>query len=80
MQIIRELVHHRGKVVGTSTSATADEPTRVDEQPCCTYELITRMQIEDLARDVQEQRNRIELFLWGVVSAVVIDIVLRLIH
>ena len=79
METIRELLHHWGRV-GVATTIPTDESTGVDEQPCCTYELITRMQIEDLARDVQEQRNRIELFLWGVVSAVVIDIVLRLIH
>ncbi len=79
MEVMRVLLHHRGRV-GVATTIQTDESTGVDEQPCCAYELINRMQIEDLARDVQEQKDRINLFLWGVLSAVVIDIVLRLIH
>jgi hypothetical protein len=35
---------------------------------------------EDLAKDVDEMRSRIEMLLWGVVGTVVIEIVLRLIH
>ncbi len=76
MRTMRELLQrHRSEGPTLVTGSLS-----VDEDPCCAYELITRMRLDDLAKDVDEMRSRIEMLLWGVVGTVVIEIVLRLIH
>ncbi len=58
---------------------TTDENFTADEQPCSSYDLVTRTRLEGLAKDVEHIRNNVNAVLWTIAGAVVIDIVLRLI-
>ncbi|MDQ3856532.1 MAG: hypothetical protein M3281_09095 [Chloroflexota bacterium] len=43
----------------------------IDEGPCCVYGLMTRKSLEELTR-------RVNMLLWGVGAAIVIDTVMRI--
>jgi hypothetical protein len=53
-------------------------PSALDDDPCCVYGLMTRTTLDNLAKDVDELKTRVNALLWGVGSAVLIDIVMRL--
>ena len=54
------------------------EEDGIDEGPCCVYGLVTRKLLEDLAKDVEEVKQRVNTVLWGMGAAVMVDVVMRL--
>ena len=51
---------------------------QIDEGPCCAYGLVTRALLDELAKDVEEIKGRVNTLLWGMGAAVLLDVVMRL--
>jgi len=56
----------------------AERPSALDDDPCCVYGLMTRATLDNLAKDVDELKTRVNALLWGVGTTVVIDVFMRL--
>lgn len=54
------------------------ERRELDEGPCCVYGLITRGALDNLAKEVQEVKNRVNTLLWGVAGITLLDALMRL--
>lgn len=55
-----------------------ERPSALDDDPCCVYGLMTRATLDNLAKDVDELKTRVNALLWGVGTTVVIDVFMRL--
>ncbi len=51
----------------------------IDEKPRSVYEVITRQMLEQLKDDVREVKGRINTLLWMVISAMVVELVMRIV-
>lgn len=58
------------------------KPVRVvvDMAPGCGYGLQTRQMIDDLKREIDELKVRVNGLIFTVVAAIVVDVVMRLSH
>ena len=50
----------------------------LDDAPCSLYGLMTRQSLERLEAELVEVKHRVNMVLWGVGTAVLIDVVMRL--
>lgn len=64
---LAQLVRNRG-----------DGHNRVSLEPNSAYEAVTRQMVEDLAREFRDLRHRIDAMLFVIISAILIDLALRL--
>lgn len=51
----------------------------VDLSPASAYEAVTRQMVNDLAREIGHLRRRVDSLFYVVVSAIVVDVLLRLV-
>jgi hypothetical protein len=62
------------KIIRSRSAATH----KLDSEPGTVYEVITRQMVEDLGRELRDLRKRIDTLLFVVISAIIVDIAMRL--
>jgi len=66
------------RLAGLLRAQTRDRPPGIDLGPSSTYEAVTRQMVTDLVREIGELRRRIDALFYVVISAVILDVLGRL--
>lgn len=59
--------------------ARSTERREVDLRPSSAYEAVTRQMVNDLVREIGDMRRRLDSLFYVVVSAIVVDVLIRLV-
>ena len=81
---VRVLGRSRGGVGHVTTQAKARTPDpdadeAIDEKPRSVYEVVTRQMLEQVKADVNEVKDRVNTLLWLVISAMLMELVMRVV-
>lgn len=66
------------KLVDLFRARSTERREMVDLNPASAYEAVTRQMVNDLAREIADMRRRLDSLFYVVVSAIIVDVLLRL--
>ncbi|TAK32164.1 MAG: hypothetical protein EPO21_15710 [Chloroflexota bacterium] len=78
IEVLRRIRSHRAG--GSALPSSSSPSPRVELSPGCAYGVQSRQILDDLKKDVDEVKLRLNGLIFLVVGAVVVDVVIRLVR